>query len=391
MGIIVQKYGGTSVRNPEARFALLDHVRRCKEEGNDVVVVVSAMGRKGDAYATDTFIKLLADIHPRIDPKKQDMMTCCGEIISCSLIAHWLESQGIPAEPLTGFQAGIITDDHFSNSDIKHIDTDRVLKYLREGKIVVVAGFQGMTENMEITTLGRGGSDTTAVALGAYLQAERVDIFTDVPGVAVIDPRVVSNAVYHKCISYESMYKLAESGSKVVHAKAVQIAQKHHIPVRVRSTFSDDMGTLIDPDGYKIEKNKKIIGISLQKEITYIKIDKKELIHFHCIKEPYALYRDQDKYIEIYCKDSSKIIEFYGNKYYELACHKNFSQVSIFFHARYKGSLQTDLKELITSSNIMLHDSFWFEDAVMLLVPSENAVDYANQFYRYLEAKSYIL
>ncbi|MDF2532000.1 MAG: hypothetical protein K0Q65_1581 [Clostridia bacterium] len=265
MALIVQKFGGTSVATPEAREALLNQVRKCIEAGNDVVVVVSAMGRFGDPYATDTLISLFEQIDPKIDSKKKDLLMSCGEIISCSLVSHLLEVNNIPSIPMTGFQAGILTNNNFTNSEIININTTAIKKHLQDGKVVVIAGFQGATADGEITTLGRGGSDTAAVAIGAYLEAERVDIFTDVPGIAKVDPRVVSIAPYLTAISYEDMYELAYNGAKVIHPRAVKTAKDFKIPVRVRSTFTEDLGTLISEESTIADHI--LIGMALEKEV----------------------------------------------------------------------------------------------------------------------------
>lgn len=262
MGIVIQKFGGTSVATESARLSLLKHVKKARQQGKDVVLVVSAMGRKGEPYATDTISSLLESINSNIDPSKKDLILSCGEIISCSLIAHFLDTNGIEAEALTGFQAGILTTDYFNNSDIISIDTTNIQKYINRGKIPVIAGFQGITWDGKITTLGRGGSDTSAVELGGFLKSEVVDIFTDVPGVAFVDPRVYPSAEYISQISYDDMYKLASHGAKVIHPRAVQAANKFHIPVRVRGTYSDGEGTLISEEPTKIES--KIIGIALE-------------------------------------------------------------------------------------------------------------------------------
>ncbi|HWR60060.1 MAG TPA: aspartate kinase [Clostridia bacterium] len=264
MGIVVQKYGGTSVASESARLSLLRHVKKAKQQGKDVVLVVSAMGRKGDPYSTDTIISLMESINTHISPEKKDLLASCGETISCSLIAHFLDTNGIEAEAMTGFQAGILTTDEFNNSNIISIDTTNIQKYLGQGKVPVIAGFQGITWDGRITTLGRGGSDTTAVELGGYLEAEMVDIFTDVPGVAFVDPRVLPSAEYISRISYDDMYLLASNGAKVIHPRAVSAAKKFGIPVRVRSTYSDEDGTLITYEPTKMEK--RIIGIALDKK-----------------------------------------------------------------------------------------------------------------------------
>ncbi|WFA10017.1 aspartate kinase [Tissierella sp. Yu-01] len=261
MGIVVQKFGGTSLRNINKESDFLIHVKREVQIGSKLVIVVSAMGRGGEPYATDTLISQLENISTIINPKKKDFIMSVGEIISAALVSHLLESEGLSSEALTGFQAGIITDDTFNSGRIMGINTNRIQRYLNRNKIVVVAGFQGATENMDITTLGRGGSDTTAVALGGYLNAERVDIFTDVPGVAIIDPRIVPDAKYIKKISYDDMYRLAIDGASVVHPTAVLLGKQHNVPIRVLSTFMDSSGTLISNDN----SNSDIIGFGVKK------------------------------------------------------------------------------------------------------------------------------
>ncbi len=262
MSIVIQKFGGTSLRNLNNQSDFLKQVKKEVQTGSNIVVVVSAMGRSGDPYATDTLISQLENINTAINPKKKDLIMSVGETISAVLVSHLLENEGLPSEALTGFQAGIITDDTFNSSKIIEIDTNKIQRYLNENKIVVVAGFQGATENLEITTLGRGGSDTTAVALGGYLNAERVDIFTDVPGVAVTDPRLVPNARYIKKISYDDVYRLAINGATVIHPNAVLLGKQYNVPIRVLSTFANDPGTLISND----TSNLKIIGFGIKKQ-----------------------------------------------------------------------------------------------------------------------------
>lgn len=261
MGIIVQKFGGTSLRDAHGLKFLLSHVKKCKNEGNDLVIVVSSMGRKGEPYATDTLINELEKIDIDIDPMKKDLIMSCGEVISCAIVAHLLDVNGMPAIPLTGFQAGILTNDKFNSSEILNIDTKVILENLKAGKIVVIAGFQGITSDMKITTLGRGGSDITAVTLGGFLGAKRVDIFTDVEGVAVVDPRIVPFAKYLEAISYSNMYNLASHGASIIHPKAILAAEKYNIPVHICGTFGDKKGTIISK--YEKIKEDKIIGISL--------------------------------------------------------------------------------------------------------------------------------
>lgn len=263
MGIFIQKYGGTSLRDPSNLKDLLTHVKKCISEGNKLVIVVSAMGRKGDPYATDTLIGQLKKINKTIDPKKKDLIMSCGETISASTISHLLDTAGIPSEALMGCQAGILTNSDFNSSEILNIDISKILKYIRNDKVVVVAGFQGCNIDNEITTFGRGGSDITAVTLGGYLNAERVDIFTDVPGLALIDPNIVPYTKYIENISYDDMYLLAENGAKVIHSRAVLAGKAFNIPIKICSNNLEGPGTIISN---KESSSENIIGIALKNE-----------------------------------------------------------------------------------------------------------------------------
>jgi aspartate kinase len=245
MQIIVQKFGGTSVATDDGRSKAVSKVIKAIEEGYSVVVVVSAMGRKGEPYATDTLIHLAKNIDKNVDPRELDLLISCGEIISTVVMAQTLESQGHAAVALTGGQAGILTDQNFGEAQIIGINPENILRHLGEGKVVVVAGFQGITAGGETTTLGRGGSDTTATALGSALEAEMVEIYTDVDGVMTVDPRIIPDAKILRELTYQEICEMANQGAKVVHPRAVAIARDKKVPVKVKSTFSDDGGTLI--------------------------------------------------------------------------------------------------------------------------------------------------
>jgi len=270
MPILVQKYGGTSVNSPEKRALMLDKIITAQKQGYDVVVVVSAMGRRGEPYATDTFLDMLTAIGPAPVPRTKDLIAACGEIISTCVVAHALEQRGYRAVAMTGFQAGIATTDNFTNAEIIDIKPDRVHAALAEGNIVVVAGFQGITEKMDIATLGRGGSDTTAIALGGALGAELVEIYTDVPGIAFTDPRLLPEAPYLKSIDFETMYLLARAGAKVVHQRAVKTAINYKRPFAVRSTFNDDPGTVIGLPG---ENFGGLYGIAVLKDVAVLRLE----------------------------------------------------------------------------------------------------------------------
>ena len=241
MGIIVQKFGGTSVADPEKIHNVAKAVIKEKENGNDVVVVVSAMG-----HTTDYLIKLAKEVTKNPDSREMDMLLSTGEQVSIALLAMAIQAHGYNAVSMNGQQVGIITECIHSKARIGDIKTEKLNKYIKEGNIIVVAGFQGVTPDGEITTLGRGGSDTSAVAIAAALNAERCDIYTDVEGVYATDPRIVPNIQKSDIISYEEMLELARVGANVLHPRSVETAKQFNVPLRVRSSFKlDNLGTLI--------------------------------------------------------------------------------------------------------------------------------------------------
>jgi aspartate kinase len=249
--LIVQKYGGTSVGNPERIRNVAKRVCRAKDEGHDVVVVVSAMSGE-----TDKLINLAAQVSENPDPREMDMLVSTGERVTIALLAMAIQSLGYKAQSFTGRQAGIISDSVHTKARIEKITCERVTHALREGKIAVVAGFQGITEQSgDVTTLGRGGSDLTAVAVAGALKADFCDIYTDVDGVYTTDPNMVPQARKLDKISYEEMLELASLGAKVLQTRSVEFAKKYNVPVRVLSSFNDNPGTLVtkeDPDMEKV-------------------------------------------------------------------------------------------------------------------------------------------
>jgi aspartate kinase len=240
MGLVVQKFGGTSVATPQKMLAAAKRAVKEFEAGNGVIVVVSAMGQQ-----TDELIDLAKKIHPEPDPRELDMLMAVGEQTSIALMAMAIHSLGHKAVSLTGAQAGIRTDSVSSKARIKTIDTSRVRRELKNGRVVIVAGFQGVDREDNITTLGRGGSDTTAVALAAALEADRCDIFTDVDGIYTADPRIVPSARRMNRIDYDEMLELARLGAKVMHSRAVEIAKRFSVPFRVRPSAGEGEGTLV--------------------------------------------------------------------------------------------------------------------------------------------------
>jgi aspartate kinase len=239
--IVVQKFGGTSLADTDKIKKVADAVIREKKLGNDVVVIVSAMG-----HTTDYLVKLAKEINQNPSDREMDMLLSTGEGVSIALLTMAIHSKGHKAVSLNAMQVGIITEDVHQKARITDIKTEKLQKYIQAGNIIVVAGFQGITEDGEITTLGRGGSDTSAVALAAALGASRCDIYTDVEGVYTTDPRVVPNASKLDSISYDEMLELARVGANVLHPRSVETAKQFNVALRVRSTFNlDNLGTLI--------------------------------------------------------------------------------------------------------------------------------------------------
>ncbi|MBO5245574.1 MAG: aspartate kinase [Selenomonadales bacterium] len=255
MRILIQKFGGTSVATDDARACAAQKVLAAREAGYTPVVVVSAMGRKGAPYATDTLIQLVKTCNPNVSARELDQIMYCGEIISAVIMSATLSAMGIPSVTLTGGQAGIITDDNFSNARIVKVQTASLKSLITQGIVPVVCGFQGVTAEGAHTTLGRGGSDTTAAALGNALDAEKIEIYTDVAGIMTADPKLVSEARLLNVTTYQEVCQMAEQGAKVIHPRAVEIAMQKNIPLVIRSTFSDEAGTLITSHTIGLETN----------------------------------------------------------------------------------------------------------------------------------------
>jgi aspartate kinase len=257
--ILVQKFGGTSVSTPERRQQVVEHVRRARTGGFQVAIVVSAMGRRGDPYATDTLLDLLRSDGGTVAPDDYDLMFTCGEAIAVAVLSQALKRAGIPAVGLTAAQARIYSDGTPLEATVEHIDTSRLRALLAEGMVPVITGGQAVARpTLDFTTLGRGGSDTSGVAVGVALGARRVEIFTDVDGVASADPRLVPDARILSRVSYEAMHELARFGAKVVHPRALASGQAGRTPIVVRSTFSDAPGTLIAD----VEDERPLVGLA---------------------------------------------------------------------------------------------------------------------------------
>ncbi|MBC1612324.1 aspartate kinase [Listeria welshimeri] len=276
MKIIVQKFGGTSVQNEKIRLMAFNHIKHALKDGYKVVVVVSAIGRYGDPYATDTLLELIGAKNTKLTPREQDTLLSVGETISASVFTNMLKEADIKAEAFSGGQAGIITSNQHLNAKITEVDTSRLKTALKTLDVAVVAGFQGKAKNGDITTLGRGGSDTSAAALGVSLQADYIDIFTDVDGMMTADPRIVEHARSLPRVSYNEVSNMAYQGAKVIHPRAVEIAMTAKIPMRIRSTYLESTGTLVtsvaDELGHFDVKERMVTGVAHVTNLTQISV-----------------------------------------------------------------------------------------------------------------------
>lgn len=271
MKLLVQKFGGTSVSTKENRKLVIEKIVAAKKQGYDPVVVVSAMGRKGQPYATDTLLSLVSEELKEQNAQATDLLMGCGEIISTVVMCDELRAASLDAIPLTGGQAGILTDGNFNNASVSNVDPKTLLKIVQDGKIPVVAGFQGISEEGFLTTLGRGGSDVTASLLGVALRAEQIEIYTDVDGIMTADPRIVRNASLIEEISYNEVFQFADQGAKVIHPRAVEIAMYGNIPLVIKNTLSDCSGTVISSSGTENTDN-VITGITHMKHRIQVRV-----------------------------------------------------------------------------------------------------------------------
>jgi aspartate kinase len=253
MKIVIQKFGGTSVATEEGRKRVHSIIRDAKEKYDGIVVVVSAMGRYGAPYATDTLLGLIDHDFQVIHPCECDLLLSTGEIIASVVLSYELKKIGINAKAITGGQAGIVTNDDYMKAEVQYVDRYSLEALLKEGIVPVVAGFQGMTKDFTVTTLGRGGSDTTAALLGEALKAEAIEIYTDVDGIMTTDPKFCNEARTLATISYQEVFQMADSGAKVIHKGAVEVARRAGIPLIIKNTFTDHEGTAIT-DYHKMER-----------------------------------------------------------------------------------------------------------------------------------------
>ena len=268
MSLYVHKYGGSSVADAEKIVNVARRIAAVHDQGHQIVTVVSAMGD-----TTDELINLARTVSSEPDPRELDFLLSTGELVSITLLSMALRNLGYDAISLSGPQAGIRTDNSYGRARISQVDPDRVRRELDAGRLIIVAGFQGLTLDDDITTLGRGGSDTTAVALAAALQADRCDIYTDVEGIYTADPRVVANAAKMDEVGYEEMLELAAAGAKM-HPRSIELGAVYNVPIYVASSFVDAPGTLIHQasDGRQMEDRIKVTGIAYQTNVAKVTV-----------------------------------------------------------------------------------------------------------------------
>ena len=343
--IIVMKFGGTSVRSEESRTHAIKHIRRHAESGKQVVVVVSAMGRKGEPYATDTLISLLKDLGEPVNPAELDSVMSIGEILSSAYFSHLLSQNGLPAQAFTGSLAGILTDDNPGNAEILGINPSRIRSALKAGKIAVVAGFQGATSSGDVRTLGRGGSDTSAVTLGSALNAERVEIYSDVDGIANCDPRQIPEASIMDTVSARQVLSMANEGSKVLHPRAVQASLKTQTPIVARNTFSAASGTTIFHNAPDDHSNQ--VALAHRDEMTLIefeaKTDAQKIV-------PEMISVDESRFVlkkDVYQESRIKELQ---NKFGAFRTEDNWATISVVFDKPAPENKEIPGNEIIHSS-----------------------------------------
>jgi len=341
---IVMKFGGTSIRDDESRTAAVEHIRRHADSGKQVVVVVSAMGRKGEPYATDTLISLLKDIGEPVNPAELDSVMSLGETLSSAYFSHLLSQNGLPAQAFTGSQAGILTDDNPGDAEILEINPARIRNVLNAGKIAVVAGFQGATAEGDVRTLGRGGSDTSAIALASALNAEKVEIYSDVDGIANCDPRQISEAAFMDSVSAAQILSMADEGSKVIHPRAIKASLQTKTPIIARNTFSNASGTTIFHGSPDEESNQ--VTLAHRDEMCLIefesKTDAQKLV-------PEMIPIDERRFVlknDVYLENRIKELQ---NKLGALRKENGWATISVVFDKSASESMNLPDTEIIPS------------------------------------------
>lgn len=395
MGLIVQKFGGSSVANVEKLEMVVSHIVQAKEAGDKVVVVVSAQGKTTDRLISEEAEIIKNPIKNRESfLREHDVLVSTGEQITISKLAMLLKKKGYQAVSLTGWQVPIVTNSEHANGRIRYIENSKIEEYLAAGNVVIVAGFQGIDENGDITTLGRGGSDTTAVALAASLNADRCDIFTDVDGVYTSDPRIVENVMKLNAVSYDEMLELSSMGAKVLHNRCIEIGKKYQVPIYVKSTFEkESIGTLVSGKApfedlvisgvTKDDYVSRITVIGLENKIgrTYqlFKLLSENLINVDIIVQSFGEHITKDIAFTVKMNDLNKTLEILEDCKEELKIEQvlhceNLSKVSVIgVGIANKPGVASSMFEALYENNINMHMVTTSEIKISVLVSSNEA------------------
>ncbi len=384
MKIVIQKFGGTSLQNAKIRNKVAEYVYIAIKDGFSPVVVVSALGRKGDSYSTDTLLEIATSSFENISPREKDLIMSCGELISAVVMVQTLKQKDIDAVALNGMQAGIITDESFNQANIQKVIPDNILNAINNGKVPVVTGFQGISENGEITTFGRGGSDTTASILAAALMADHIEIYSDVEGILTADPRQIPDARNIPKTSYIEAVEMANKGANVIHPQAVKIASQYKIPIKLFSTYNNEKSTII----HEMKNERPVTGITSKTNIIYTRIyPKKDNIHKTGLNifKKLALQNISVDFIDITPELISFIInEDKENKFigileennYEFKTENDFSKISVVGSGMTgMPGVMAKIVKALSSKDIMIYECTDSYTTISCLVKSVDEIE----------------
>jgi aspartate kinase len=393
--IIIQKYGGTSVNTKENRSYIIKNAKIALEAGQKPVIVVSAMGRYPESYSTDALLSLLPDCE-LAEKRSKDLLASCGEIITSVIVSEELKQNNLLAIPLTGGQAGILTDQNYGEGKILDIDTTHLLELLEQDYIPVVAGFQGMSDEKEVLTLGRGGSDITATALGGALNAESIEIYTDVDGVMTADPNMVESAELLDVIEYRDVFQLAEYGAKVIHPRAVEFAMKANVPVlilNVRKGHNSEF-TVIN-DGSELPRSESMFNAITclpdcsQVELIFTDLKKEDLMFTRLAESNISIdminiFPDRKNFI-IKHDDKYKLSQIMKNLELDYTIKDNFTKITI-LGSKICGvpGVMARIIAALYSNDIAVYQSSDSSSTISVLVESAQAQTAVNLLHKSL-------
>lgn len=394
MKILIQKFGGTSVSTSKRRELVIEKVKKAKSLGYFPVVVVSAMGRKGDHYATDTLLSLVDENFISNNPQAGDLLMSCGETISTAVMCYDFNKAGIKAMPLTGGQAGIITDSNYGNANLLRVEKENIMDLIHNGIVPIVAGFQGKDCNGYITTLGRGGSDVSAAILGVALNAEEIEIYTDVDGIMTADPRIVSDASLLSEISYNEVFQFAEQGAKVIHPRAVEIAMKSNIPLVIKNTLNDTDGTVISCE-HQVPNDRIITGITHMANRVQVKISSLENSGNQYYADILEILADNNisidlinvfpdsKIFTIDARDLNKFIDIMNRQNIKYSYIENCSKIAL-IGSRMRGvpGVMAKILKVLEKNNISVHQTADSHNTIWCLIDSSNTEKAINALHK---------